>query len=308
MNFKLMLIIFLIQIIYIELKEDYNNSDLSKTNETEGQNELLELNDSNFDSTIQNGNNNRWLILFYLQTCYHCYRAKTVLNRILELKEYEIINNIKFASVEVSNNPKCNVRFNVEKIPYIVLVENNNMLELDSYISEAKILDFIKTNFTNVTNDLKPFPQYSIIKFYYRMFANSLYYALDKCNSFLESKNIKFRFNLITLISSYVFVCFIFWFILLYIFMKCFMRNNKNKAKNKKKVEKNKLNKDNNKNELDKNTNETNGNNGDDNINNEEKKKIREENKEKEEKMKKNKESEKNKDKNTIKQKKKKKE
>ena len=306
MNIKLILIIFLIQFIYIELKEDYNNSDLSKTNETEGQNELLELNDSNFDSTIQNGNNNRWLILFYLQTCYHCTRALDILNTTLELQEYENINNIKFASIEVSKNPKSSVRFNITKIPYIILVENKTMFELDSYVSEQKIFDFIQTNFTDVANDLKPFPQYSFIKYCYVMFANSMYFALDKCNSFLESKNVKFRFNLITLILSYVVVYSLFCFIILYPLKKCLKRNNKNKAKNNKKDEKNNLNKDNNKNELNKNTNETNGNDGDDNINNEEKKKIREENKEKEEKMKKNKESEKNKDKNTIKQKKKK--
>ena len=304
MNIKLILIIFLIQFIYIELKEDYSDLDLSKTNKAEGQNELVELNDSNFDSTIQNGNNNRWLVLFYLQTCYHCTRAQDILNTTLELQEYENINNIKFASIEVSKNPKCSVRFNITKIPYIVLVENKTMLELDSYVTEQKIFDFIQTNFTDVANDLKPFPQYSFIKYCYVMFANSLYFALDKCNSFLESKNVKFRFNLTTLISSYLVFCFISSFILVRIARKC----SKNKAKNKVEDEKNNLNKDNNKNELDKNTNETNGNNGDDNINNEEKKKIREENKKKEEKMKKNKESEKNIDKNTKKQKKKKKE
>ena len=298
MNIKLILIIFLIQFIYIELKEDYSDLDLSKTNKAEGQNELVELNDSNFDSTIQNGNNNRWLILFYLQTCYHCTRAQDILNTTLELQEYENINNIKFASIEVSKNPKCSVRFNITKIPYIVLVENKTMLELDSYVTEQKIFDFIQTNFTDVANDLKPFPQYSFIKYCYVMFANSLYFALDKCNSFLESKNVKFRFNLITLILSYLVFCFISSFILVRITRKCFK-----KAKNKKKDEKNNLNEDNNKNELDKNTNETNGNNGDDNINNEEKKKIREE---KEEKKKKNKESKK--DKNTKKEKKKKKE
>ena len=298
MNNKLILIIFLIQFIYIELKEDYSDLDLSKTNKAEGQNELLELNDSNFDSTIQNGNNNRWLILFYLQTCYHCTRALDILNTTLELQEYENINNIKFASIEVSKNPKSSVRFNITKIPYIILVENKTMFELDSYVSEQKIFDFIQTNFTDVANDLKPFPQYSFIKYCYVMFANSMYFALDKCNSFLESKNVKFRFNLITLILSYLVFCFISSFILVRITRKCFK-----KAKNKKKDEKNNLNEDNNKNELDKNTNETNGNNGDDNINNEEKKKIREE---KEEKKKKNKESKK--DKTTKKEKKKKKE
>ena len=57
------------------------------------------------------------------------------------------------------------MRFNITKIPYIVLVENKTMLELDSYVTEQKIFDFIQTNFTDVANDLKPFPQYSSLKY-----------------------------------------------------------------------------------------------------------------------------------------------
>ena len=308
MNFKLIHIIFLIQILKVELTKDNNDSDLSDKNKI--QEEIIELDDSNFDSIIQNGYNNRWLILFYLEKCYHCYRARTVLNRVLEFKEYKNINNIKFASIEINRNSKSSIRFNVNKVPYIVLVENKKMLELDSYVSESKIIDFIETNFTNVTNDLIPFPQRNLFKYYYKVLYNSLDYAVDKCNEFLASKNIKFKFSLLTIIITYSIFCLILWSSLLYIFFKCFdSRNNSKKIKQKlKNNEKKDSNEDNNKNEPNDDSIKSNKNLENDNINDEEKKKRREENKEKKEKMKKTNESEKKNDNDSKKQKKKKKE
>ena len=306
MNFKLIHIFLFILILQVGLTKDNNDSDLSDKNKT--QEEIIELDDSNFDSIIQNGYKNRWLILFYLEKCYHCKRARTVLNSVLELKEYKNINNIKFASIEIDRNSKSTIRFNVTKVPYIVLVENKNMLEFDSYVSELKIIDFIETNFTNVTNDLISFPQRNLFKYYYKVFFNSVYYAVDKCNEFLASKNIKFKFNALTLSLAYSILCLIFWSILLYIYIKCFRNNNKKIKQDEKNDEKKDSNEDNNKNEPNEDSTKSNKNIENDNINDEEKKKRREENKEKEEKKKKTNESEKKSDKDAKKQKKKKKE
>ena len=235
MNYKLIHIIFLIQILKVELNANINDSDISKDNQKEDwQEELIELNDSNFDSVIQNGYKNRWLILFYLETCYHCYRARTLINRILELRDYNKINNIKFASIEIKNNSKCNIRFNMSGVPYIILVENNTMYELDSYASEKNLINFIGTDFMNVTSELKPFPQYSVIKHYYRLTQNSLFYVIDIVNNYLESKNIKFKFNGITFVLSYMIICIIVWTSVILIFEKCFsLKNTKKKIKKK---------------------------------------------------------------------------
>ena len=224
MNIIFLELIFLFQLISVELKEKdiYDNS--SKSNNKNEKIEILELNDSNFDLVIQNGKKNRWLILFYLETCYHCSRARTIINRILEFKEYKIINNIKFASIEVENNTKANIRFNVSQVPYIILVENNTMIEFDNYANEKNLINFIETNFTNVTNELKPFPTRNIFKYYYKKFDNSLAFVIDGINTYLKSKNINFKFNAITFILSYIILCFIFWMVVIYGFMKCFSK------------------------------------------------------------------------------------
>ena len=187
MNIIFLELIFLFQLISVELKEKDNYDNSSKSNNKNEKIEILELNDSNFDLVIQNGKKNRWLILFYLETCYHCSRARTIINRILEFKEYKIINNIKFASIEVENNTKANIRFNVSQVPYIILVENNTMIEFDNYANEKNLINFIETNFTNVTNELKPFPTRNIFKYYYKKFDNSLAFVIDGINTYLKS-------------------------------------------------------------------------------------------------------------------------
>ena len=278
MNIIFIQILFLFQLISVELKEK-TNADSSKESDNSNNkgeiNELLELNDSNFDLIIQNGKNNRWLILFYLETCYHCYRARTVINRILELKDYKIINNIKFASIEIGNNTKINIRFNISQVPYIVLVENNTMIEFDLYANEKNLVNFIETNFSNVVNDTKPFPKRNIFKYYYKQFENSLKYVLDQVNNYLKSKNINFKFNAITFIIGYTILCFAFWIIVILLFMKCFG--------SKKNVKKNILkNNDKNKSEENAKIDEKAKTNINDINENEDMKKIREEKKEEE--------------------------
>ena len=244
--------------------------------------EILEINDSNFDSIIQNGNNNRWLILFYLETCYHCYRARRLLNTILELKKYKEINNIKFASIEVKQNSKANIRFNITKVPYIILVENNTMLELDSYSNEKNLINFIETNFNNVTKDLIPFPTLNILQYHYILFINSLNSITDIINDYLESKNLNFKFNLLTLILAYILFCFILCYSIVYIYFKCL--NSKKNNLNKKKINSQKIvkNDKNNVNNINKEINDM------DKVENEEAKKLKEEINEKEDKENKN--------------------
>lgn len=225
-------ILFLFQLILVGLKEIKINTNSSKVNNKEKINKILELNDSNFDLVIQNGRNNRWLIVFYLEACVYCYKAKTVLNRILELKEYKNINNIKFASIELSNNTKTNIRFNISQVPHIILVENNTMIEFNIYPSYKNFINFIETNFTNIAKGLKTFPKRNIFKYYYKKFESSISGVLNDVNNHLKSKNINFKFNPITFILFYILLCVAFWMIIFYGFIKCSGKKNHKIIKN----------------------------------------------------------------------------
>ena len=276
MNVHFILSIILLSLIQVKLIEINNTTFIPQSTGKEEKDtipEVIELNDSNIDSIIKDGNNNRWLILLYLETCYHCKRARQVLNDILDSGNYPGINNIKFAQIEVQKNLKTNIRFNISKVPHVILVENNTMYELELYPSEKNLLNFIGTDFRNVTKDIKPFPHMNIFKYYYAIFDNSVTEIVKNINDYLKTKNIFFEFNSLTFILCYVILCSAISILFIYSIMKCFTpkknKNNKLQIKNeneriKEKTKEKEINGDNN------------------NIENEEIKKIREEKKEKE--------------------------
>jgi len=271
MNFNFILILLFLSLLQVKLKDSINISHINSTKEHEMDEiaEVIELDDSNFDSIIQDGINNRWFILFYLETCYHCYRAKEVLNRILELRDYQIVNNIKFAEIEINRNSKTDIRFNISGTPYIIIVENNTMYELDLYPNEKNLINFIGIDFRNVTKDLKPFPHINILKYHFILFKNTLSFFVDKLNEFLENKKINFKFNILTFILGYIIICFAIWATVIYLVLKCTDSKKVNIKKNN--LEK----KTNSKIKEDKYNNDNTG-------DSEEKKKIKEEEKEKE--------------------------
>ena len=107
------------------------------------------------------------------------------------------------------------------------------MIEFDNYANEKNLINFIETNFTNVTNELKSFPRRNIFKYYYKKFENSLAFVLEEVNNYLKTKNINFKFNAITFILCYTILCFIFWIIVIYGYMKCCISNSKKKKQKK---------------------------------------------------------------------------
>ena len=210
MNVHFILILILLSLIKVEFIDINDTTFIPKFTENQEKDtipEMIELNDSNIDSIIKDGIYNRWFILCYLETCYHCQRARQVLDDILESGNYPVINNIKFAQIEVQKNIKSNIRFNISKVPYIILVENNTMHELELYPSEKNLLNFIGTDFRNVTTDIKPFPHMNIFKYYYAIFDYSVSEIVKKINDYLKTKNIFFEFNSLTFILSYVILC-----------------------------------------------------------------------------------------------------
>ncbi len=118
--------------------------------------EIYELNDSNFDIVLQNGNNYRWFVLFYVSTCGHCRRAKKEIKSVFDKKEYE--SNLRFAQIETQTNVMTSIRFNITQIPYIVLMENNTMIEMTKYPNQNNIVEFIKTNFNSTEEEILKIP------------------------------------------------------------------------------------------------------------------------------------------------------
>ena len=157
-------------------------------------NKIHELNDITFDYMIREGKIYRWFILFYSRSCGHCKRAKKEILKIFD--DYKNISNLRFAEIEAYQNTMTNVRFNITGVPYMILVENNKIYEMDLFPNYDNLKDFIFTNFSNVEEELKPLPRK--VKFAYVAYLilkQTLDDITDNFNRFLKSKGINFQFN-----------------------------------------------------------------------------------------------------------------
>ena len=105
MNCILVQIFFFLLQFNIELNEVINtnkNSQLIK----EQKSEIITLNDNNFNSFVKDGKDNRWLIIFFSESCYYCNRALQILNNIVYKNQFKPVNNIKFGKIDISINKK----------------------------------------------------------------------------------------------------------------------------------------------------------------------------------------------------------
>jgi glutaredoxin-related protein len=151
---------------------------------------IHELNDITFDYVIREGKIYRWFILFYSRSCGHCKRAKKEILKIFD--DYKNISNLRFAEMEAYQNTMTNVRFNITGVPYMILVENNKIYEMDLFPNYDNLKDFIFTNFSDVEEELKPLPRK--VKFAYVAYLilkQTLDDITDNFNRFLKSKGIK---------------------------------------------------------------------------------------------------------------------
>ena len=170
---------------------------IENENEEEGyfsSSKIHELNDITFDYIIREGKIYRWFILFYSHSCGHCKRAKKEIKKIFDT--YNNISTLRFAEIEAYQNTVTNIRFNISGVPYMILIENRSMYEMDLFPNYDNLKDFIFTNFTEVKEDLKPIPKK--VKFAYVAWVilkQTLDDITNNFNIFLSNKGIKFKFN-----------------------------------------------------------------------------------------------------------------
>ena len=164
-------------------------------------NKIYDLNDMIFDYMIREGKIYRWFILFYSKTCGHCRRARKEINKVFE--DLKTNNTLRFAQMEAYDNTLTNVRFNITGVPYIILIENNSILELDLFPNYENLKNFILTNFSEVKEELKPLPKR--VKFTYVawvIFKQTLDSITEGFNNLLKRHNINIKFNSLTFVIS----------------------------------------------------------------------------------------------------------
>lgn len=109
--------------------------------------EVQPIGDHNIDATVGDGKGANWLLLFYLETCPHCKMAKESLDVICN--DEQLVGNetpvkdLHFGKIECSiNNWSC-MRFNITRVPYIVMLQNDKMFEFASYPTKQALFNFI---------------------------------------------------------------------------------------------------------------------------------------------------------------------
>ena len=190
----------------IKANEEIKITEEDEENGIYSPNKIYELNDLSFDYIIREGKIYRWFILFYSRSCGHCKRAKKEIAKIFN--DYKNISNLRFAQLEAYQNIMTNVRFNVSGVPYMVLVENESIYEMELFPNYENLKNFIFTNFSEVEDELKPIPKK--VKFAYvawLILKQNLDELTNNINKFLKNRNIKFQFN--TLGFVVLLICFI---------------------------------------------------------------------------------------------------
>ena len=113
--------------------------------------------------------------------------------------------------MEAYQNTMTNVRFNISGVPYMILVENKTIYEMDLFPNYDNLKDFIFTNFSEVEEELKPLPRK--VKFAYVAYLilkQTLDDITDNFNRFLKRKGINFQFNtlgFVAVIVSLIILC-----------------------------------------------------------------------------------------------------
>ena len=189
------------------------------------------LTDKTFDKVLQNGNNYRWFVILFSETCGHCYFTRTQIRKILP--EYKYSSYLRFAEIEININPMVNQRFNyIEGVPYIFKLQNNTMYIMDSYPSPKNLVKFIEKDLTDfLPQDKKPFPQkIKINLFSLEAIQDTFEDLTNNINEFLDKKGIKLEFSPLTLLITIVF-----FFIILFYCCSIFAPDDKKEIKEEEK-------------------------------------------------------------------------
>ena len=178
-------------------------SQISSTNSFE----IQEITDSNISSLVDDGKDKSWLLMFYLETCPYCKVAKESFEKLSKRKE-ATLNSLNIGTIECSQNHWSCLRFNVTRVPYIVLINDELLFEFKSYVSEGSLAAFI-TGEKTVESGL-PIPQQMGFAYYMSLILKeSVNVMNEQIEDFIEKTlklNIKWRpsYTIIFLIVSLV--------------------------------------------------------------------------------------------------------
>jgi hypothetical protein len=158
---------------------------------------------------LRGGNYYKWLVILYSETCGHCEHARREIRKIFP--EYKNSTSIRFAEIEINKNHLTNMRFDIEGVPYIFMLQNESIYELDLFPNQKNLKKFIETDFNDVEDELRPFPK--MVPFYqvgFVVLSNILRGITNMINDLLFDFGYEYEFTPMILVISFIgFISFI---------------------------------------------------------------------------------------------------
>ena len=107
---------------------------------------VMNLEGKSVDKEIKRASqsNYKLFMVFYVKNCQYCdIVIKTLKTQIV--KNFEDEDEISFATINLDNqnNIWLGLRFNVTRIPYIILIENNKIYKYQKTFEEKEVMKFI---------------------------------------------------------------------------------------------------------------------------------------------------------------------
>ena len=201
-------------------------------------NDIYSLNDLTFDMVLRGGNFYKWFVILYSETCGHCEHARREIRKVFP--DYKNSTSIRFAEIEINKNHLTNMRFDIEGVPYIFLLQNESIYEFDLFASAKNLKTFIDTDFKEVEEDLKPFPEMvPAYKVGLVVLTNIFRGITNMINDIIFDWGFEFEFTPMLLFIS--FIGFIVFIIFLELFCCAKFCPDEEKPKKKKKKDRKKL-------------------------------------------------------------------
>ena len=107
---------------------------------------IMVLEGDQLDYVIKNASytNTKLFLIFYVPHCIYCKHALKVLNENIK-NNFDEKDPISFGIINLENqtNIWTGLRFNITRIPYIILIENNKMYYYQNSFEEKSVMNFI---------------------------------------------------------------------------------------------------------------------------------------------------------------------
>ena len=114
---------------------------------TNSEKEIKKITGNELDTQIKlaSKSNTKLFLVFYVNNCFYCSHALKILTEKV-IKNFKEKDKVNFCIIDLDDqkNIWTGLRFNISKIPYVVLIYKNKMYHYQREFEENSVINFIK--------------------------------------------------------------------------------------------------------------------------------------------------------------------